>query len=136
MSEVGSFIFLGCPTLVLVIFHCTSFLAVFAKPPAGSGDPKFWLMTTPDPADEEGGVTRKQAVENLKDQSWAALFYTPLFYDLIADLSFLFHFLASQQPSKASHLSTRSPALRRLRVWTASTRGCRHGETPCPPTPA
>lgn len=48
----------------------------------------------------------------------------------------LFFPSTSRQPSKASPLSTRSPASRRPRVWTASTRGCRRGGTRCPRTPA
>lgn len=45
-------------------------------------------------------------------------------------------FPASQQQSKASRLSTRSLASKRPRAWTASTRGCLRGETPCLRTPA
>lgn len=40
------------------------------------------------------------------------------------------------QPSRASRPSTKSPALRRPRAWTASTSGCPRGGTASPPTPA
>lgn len=39
-------------------------------------------------------------------------------------------------PSRASHHSIRSPALRRLKAWTASMSGCPHAGTRCPQTPA
>lgn len=48
-------------------------------------------------------------------------------------ISFFF-VLASRQPSKAFRRSTRSPVLKRPKVWTASTRGCHHGGMHCPPT--
>lgn len=60
-----------------------------------------------------------------KSQNCSSLF--PLFY-------LLFFVLASRQPSKAFRRSTRSPALKRPKVWTASTRGCHHGGMRCPPT--
>lgn len=53
--------------------------------------------------------------------SLSPLFLSPLFF-------------ASWQPLKVSRRSTRSPASRRPKVWTASMKGCRRAATRCPVT--
>lgn len=53
-----------------------------------------------------------------------------------SSLQLLLKLLRLMKQSKASRLSTRSLASKRPRAWTASTRGCLRGETPCLLTPA